>query len=77
MKAAVLPDPVLALINTSLPSSNSGIAVSWINVGSGHANCDIACGKSALSEETTAHFQKKNTMRDLRSQEFFMPLIYQ
>lgn len=42
VNAAVLPDPVRALISTSLPSSNRGIAVSWIRVGSDHASWETA-----------------------------------
>lgn len=40
--AAVLPDPVLARIKTSLPSRSRGIAVAWISVGSGHASTAMA-----------------------------------
>ena len=41
-KAAVLPDPVRARTKTSFPSSNSGTARSWINVGVSHPNLAIA-----------------------------------
>lgn len=40
--AAVLPDPVLALASMSFPSSASGMAFSWIGVGSDQPSCEIA-----------------------------------
>lgn len=40
--AAVLPDPVLARANISFPSSASGIAFSWICVGSDQPSWEIA-----------------------------------
>lgn len=40
--AAVFPDPVLALDSTSFPSSDKGIAFSWISVGSFQPSFAIA-----------------------------------
>lgn len=42
VNAAVLPEPVRALISRSFPSRSKGMAVSWISVGSDHASCEIA-----------------------------------
>ena len=42
-KAAVFPDPVLALAKTSLPSRARGIALSCIGVGLDQPSFEIAC----------------------------------
>ena len=41
-KAAVFPDPVLALASTSLPSNARGIALSCIGVGLDQPSLQIA-----------------------------------
>ena len=41
-KAAVFPDPVLALANISLPSRAKGMALSCMGVGLDHPSLDIA-----------------------------------
>ena len=47
-KAAVFPEPVRALIKTSLPSSKRGIVFSWIKVGSNHPSFAIAWIKNFI-----------------------------
>lgn len=47
--AAVLPDPVLALHSTSLPSSASGMALRWTSVGERKPCCATACTRRASS----------------------------
>lgn len=60
--AAVFPDPVLARISTSLPSNNKGIAVSWIRVGCGHPNWDIAYKNYRIENLSYSMFFRKTNL---------------